>query len=296
MGDTAVAGMVLRGVTLADGSLADVRLARHDDRIVGRRRRPPPARRRRPRRPRPADRGRRAAHPPRQGVPGRAPRQPAGDLGGAIETMIAARPHLTVDGDDRAGRARGPPVRPPRLHARCAPTSTRRSTTACAASRRWSPCASRVADVIDVQIVAMCGWPVVGAEGGAAAGPAARRDGDRRRPRRWLPAPRPRRPGRRRRPTSSSPPSTASASTCTPTRRSTADVDGLSDLAALVVEHRVPAAGHGQPLRQPRHAGRGPPAGGRRGRRGRRASRSSPCRPRTSTCRAATTSRRCRGA
>jgi cytosine deaminase len=87
-----------------------------------------------------------------------------GDLGGAIETMIAARPALTVE--DIAERAE----RAARLFARQGYRALRthvdttldhglRSVEALVAVRE------RVADVIPVQIVAMCGWPVAGAEG-----------------------------------------------------------------------------------------------------------------------------------
>lgn len=84
-----------------------------------------------------------------------------GDLMGAIDTMVAARPSLTVDDTvDRAERAA-------RLMARNGFTAVRthadttldhglRSVEALVEVRR------RVADVIDLEIVALCGWPVVG--------------------------------------------------------------------------------------------------------------------------------------
>lgn len=89
---------------------------------------------------------------------------PAGDLTGAIEAMIAARPDLSVpDTIERAERAA-------RLMARNGYTAVRthadttldhglRSIEALVEVRR------RVADVIDVQIVALCGWPVAGPGG-----------------------------------------------------------------------------------------------------------------------------------
>jgi cytosine/creatinine deaminase len=87
-----------------------------------------------------------------------------GDLLGAIETMVAARPALTVE--DNAARAE----RAARLFARQGYTAVRthadttmdhglRSVEALVDVRR------RVADVIDLQIVAMCGWPVAGPDG-----------------------------------------------------------------------------------------------------------------------------------
>jgi cytosine deaminase len=87
-----------------------------------------------------------------------------GDLAGAIEAMIAARPDLSVpDTVERAERAA-------RLMARNGYTAVRthadttldhglRSIEALLEVRR------RVADVIDVQIVAMSGWPVAGPGG-----------------------------------------------------------------------------------------------------------------------------------
>ena len=87
-----------------------------------------------------------------------------GDLSGAIETMVAARPGLTIE--DTAERAE----RAARLFARQGYRSLRthvdttldhglRSVEALVAVR------DRVATVIDVQIVAMCGWPVAGTVG-----------------------------------------------------------------------------------------------------------------------------------
>ena len=142
-----------------------------------------------------------------------------GDLIGAIEAMVAARPLLTIE--DTAERAE----RAARLFARQGYRALRthvdttldhglRSVEALVEVR------DRVADVIDLQIVAMCGWPV--------AGPGRRRSG-RCCATRWRPGPTSSAAaptststrGRRRRCTWSSPPSTGSGSTCTPTRRST---------------------------------------------------------------------------
>jgi cytosine deaminase len=92
-----------------------------------------------------------------------------GDLLGAIEAMVAARPTLDVaDTVERAERAA-------RLLARNGYTAVRthadttldhglRSIEALVEVR------SRVADVIDVEIVALCGWPVVGPAGDAQRG------------------------------------------------------------------------------------------------------------------------------
>src|SRR5829696_9561358 len=94
---------------------------------------------------------------------------PRCDLYGAIEAMVAARPSLTVtETVERAERAA-------RLMARNGYTAVRthadttldhglRSVEALAEVRR------RVADVIDVEIVALCGWPVTGAGGDAQRG------------------------------------------------------------------------------------------------------------------------------
>jgi cytosine deaminase len=87
-----------------------------------------------------------------------------GDLRGAIEAMVAARPALTIE--DTAERAE----RAARLFARQGFRAVRthvdttldhglRSVEALVMVR------DRVADVIDVQIVAMCGWPVGGSPG-----------------------------------------------------------------------------------------------------------------------------------
>jgi cytosine/creatinine deaminase len=87
-----------------------------------------------------------------------------GDLLGAIEAMVAARPALTIE--DTAERAE----RAARLFARQGYRALRthvdvtldhglRSAEALVRVR------DRVADVIAVQVVAMCGWPVAGPEG-----------------------------------------------------------------------------------------------------------------------------------
>ena len=91
-----------------------------------------------------------------------------GDLNGAIEAMIAARPVLTIE--DTAERAE----RAARLFARQGFRALRthvdttldhglRSVEALVMVR------DRVADVIDLQIVAMCGWPVAGSPGTRSA-------------------------------------------------------------------------------------------------------------------------------
>ena len=118
---------------------------------------------------------------------------PTGDLLGAIEAMVAGR-HLidvddTVERAERAARlmaANG--FAAVRTHADTTLDHGLRSVEALVEVRR------RVADVIDVEIVAH--WRVAGHRRGGRrpAGPAPRRHGSRRRPRRRLPAPR----GRRR--------------------------------------------------------------------------------------------------
>jgi cytosine deaminase len=88
----------------------------------------------------------------------------AGDLMGAIEAMIAGRPRLVVDEiverAERAARllaANGYTV--VRTHADTTLDHGLRSIEALVEVRR------RVADVIDVEIVALCGWPVTGPGG-----------------------------------------------------------------------------------------------------------------------------------
>ena len=246
-------------VTLRGTTIESVRRAGHDRR----------GGRRRPRRSRAADRRRRAAHPPRQGVPVRALRQPhrRSERRHRGDDRGAPGPHHR--GHGRAGRAGGPPVRPPTGTAPCGRTPTRRSTTGCAASRRSSRCATASPTSSTCEIVAMCGWPV--------AGPAATRSAaccaTRWRPGptcRWLPAPRPATRGRRRRPTSSSRPSTGCGVDLHTDETLDADVDGLSELAELVPTTGFPlpvTASHCVSLgMQPR----GSAAGDRRGRRRRR--------------------------
>jgi cytosine deaminase len=87
-----------------------------------------------------------------------------GDLHGASETMIAARPTLTVeDTAERAERAArlfaANGYRTVRTHVDTTLDHGLRSVEALVAVR------SRVADVVDLQVVAMCGWPVAGTEG-----------------------------------------------------------------------------------------------------------------------------------
>lgn len=89
---------------------------------------------------------------------------PAGDLLGAIDVMVAARPSLSVG--EIVGRAE----RAARLLAANGYTAVRthadttldhglRSVEALVEVRR------RMTDVIDIEIVALCGWPVVGPAG-----------------------------------------------------------------------------------------------------------------------------------
>jgi cytosine deaminase len=88
----------------------------------------------------------------------------SGDLLGAIEAMILGRPHLdvaeTVGRAERAARllaANG--FTAVRTHADTTMDHGLRSIEALAEVRR------RVADVIDVEVVALCGWPVTGPGG-----------------------------------------------------------------------------------------------------------------------------------
>jgi cytosine/creatinine deaminase len=87
-----------------------------------------------------------------------------GDLLGAVEAMVAARGELgvedTIERAERAARllaANG--FAAVRSHAHTTMDHGLRSIEALAEVRR------RVADVIDVQVVALCGWPVAGAGG-----------------------------------------------------------------------------------------------------------------------------------
>ena len=94
---------------------------------------------------------------------------PTGDLLGAIQAMIAARPSLTVaDTIERAERAARLMARngysTVRTHADTTTDHGLRSIEALDEVRR------RVADVIDVEIVALCGWPVAGREGDSQRG------------------------------------------------------------------------------------------------------------------------------
>jgi cytosine deaminase len=89
---------------------------------------------------------------------------PTGDLRGAIETMIASRPSLTVeDTIERGARAAlllaANGCRAVRTHADTTLDHGLRSVEALVEVRR------RVADVVDVEVVAMSGWPVAGADG-----------------------------------------------------------------------------------------------------------------------------------
>lgn len=88
-----------------------------------------------------------------------------GDLHGAIRAMLAARPRLnaaeTLERAERAARllaANG--VGTVRTHADTTADHGLVSVEALVELR------SRVADVIDVEIVALCGWPLVGSAGG----------------------------------------------------------------------------------------------------------------------------------
>jgi len=94
---------------------------------------------------------------------------PTGDLLGAIEAMVAARPTLTVeDTVERAERAArlmaANGFTAVRTHADTTLDQGLRSVEALVEVRR------RVADVIDVEVVALTGWPVVGPEGDACKG------------------------------------------------------------------------------------------------------------------------------
>jgi cytosine/creatinine deaminase len=87
-----------------------------------------------------------------------------GDLTGAIAAMMAARPTLeiadTIERAERAARllaAQG--FRAVRSHADTTLDHGLRSIEALVEVRQ------RVADVIDLEVVAMCGWPVAGDEG-----------------------------------------------------------------------------------------------------------------------------------
>jgi cytosine deaminase len=89
---------------------------------------------------------------------------PTGDLRGAIETMMASRPSLTVeDTIERASRAalllatNG--CRAVRTHADTTLDHGLRSIEALVEVRR------RVADVVELEVVAMCGWPIAGPDG-----------------------------------------------------------------------------------------------------------------------------------
>ncbi len=87
-----------------------------------------------------------------------------GDLLGAIEAMVAARPALsvaeTVERAERAARLMaGNGYCAVRSHADTTIDHGLRSIEALVEVRR------RVADVIDVQIVALCGWPIIGPAG-----------------------------------------------------------------------------------------------------------------------------------
>jgi cytosine/creatinine deaminase len=87
-----------------------------------------------------------------------------GDLRGAINAMVAARPTLTVaDTAERAERAAlmfaGNGCTAVRSHADTTLDHGLRSIEALVDVRR------RVADVVDLEIVAMCGWPVAGPAG-----------------------------------------------------------------------------------------------------------------------------------
>jgi cytosine deaminase len=94
---------------------------------------------------------------------------PTGDLHGAIRAMIEARPTLTVeDTIERAERAArlmaANGFTAVRTHADTTLDHGLRSVEALAEVRR------RVADVIDVEIVALTGWPVVGPGSDASIG------------------------------------------------------------------------------------------------------------------------------
>ena len=114
---------------------------------------------------------------------------PTGDLMGAIEAMAANR-HLTTvaDIEERAERAARLMAAngyvAVRTHVDTTTEHGLRSVEALTAVR------DRLADLIDVEIVALCGWPVTGTAGADQRALLPRRDGGRRRRRRWLSAPR----------------------------------------------------------------------------------------------------------
>jgi cytosine/creatinine deaminase len=159
-----VADALLRGATLADGTVADIRLLGENIEAVGELA------------PAPEEdlvdlRGRLLlpaavephAHLDKAFLAERLTNE-RGDLLGAIETMVAARPSIdvadTVDRAERAARqmaANG--FACVRTHADTTLDHGLTSIEALVEVRR------RVADVIEVEIVALCGWPVTGAEG-----------------------------------------------------------------------------------------------------------------------------------
>ena len=215
-----MADQLLRGATLADGSRADVRVRDGVIDAVGDSSRHP----RTPRRvvdldgwlllPAAAEPH---AHLDKAFLAERLTNE-RGDLLGAIDVMVAARPSIdladTIERAERAARlmaANGFGF--VRTHVDTTLDNGLLSVEALVEVRH------RVADLLDVEIVALSGWPVTGPEGDGAAGVAARRDRARvpissaaARTSRTAPC------GRRRRPCSRSRRSSASASTCTRTR------------------------------------------------------------------------------
>ena len=156
----------------------------------------------------------------RRSWPSASPTPPA-TCSGAIEAMEAGRAHAHGRRHRRPGRAGGPAAGGQRRHRHPVPRRHHVRSRAALASRAWSRPGDALADLVDLQIVAL-GELARHRDGGRRApGPAAGRAGRRRRRRRRLPAPR---RGPRGAPTRCcwrSPRRPAAASTSTPTRRST---------------------------------------------------------------------------
>ena len=114
---------------------------------------------------------------------------PTGDLMGAIDAMVANR-HLTTTADiaERAERAARLMARngfcAVRTHVDVTLENGLRSVEALTAVRE------RVRDVIDIEIVALTGWPLTGPDGGAQQTLLREAIAGGSRSRRWLPPPR----------------------------------------------------------------------------------------------------------
>ena len=170
----------------------------------------------------------------------------------------------TCDDIDRAGRAGRPADGRQRLRAPSARTPTRRRSTGCAASRRWSRCKRRVADVIDVADRRALRLADHRRRRRRRSGRCcARRSTAGRRPRRRLPAPRDRRRRRRAATDVFLELAAESRRAGRPAHRRDARPDGVT---ACRSSPRACSAGfaarrHGQPLRQPRPAARSTSSG-----------------------------------